>query len=206
MSSLANRLASPSLPSTWRNGRGATLVSNTRLTGTNPVTALDDPRVFGDRLARCMAEFVQVVGGPRRPLQAGDLARMVNVDVQTVWSWQKGGGIRGWHLVKLLAFMPATFANMLLAGTGCTVAKLADARRRLDDAQREHDAAMRVAAAQAEADNAALGVIEATSRVQDERDGISQAGENSQGHGPSRAGVEPVLAAGAQHTDGTPSR
>jgi DNA-binding transcriptional regulator YiaG len=58
------------------------------------------------------------------------LAHALGVSRQTVWTWLNGiNQPKGHHLVALINFFDASFANEILGPTaGCTVAKLCDAR------------------------------------------------------------------------------
>jgi DNA-binding XRE family transcriptional regulator len=57
------------------------------------------------------------------------LAHALGVSRQTVWTWLNGvNQPKGHHLMALLTFFDASFANEILEPTGCTVAKLCNRR------------------------------------------------------------------------------
>lgn len=99
--------------------------------GTSNTSAL-----FAERLAQAI----------RRRLASGltleQLGDALNVSKPTVWSWLNGvNEPKGRHVVALMALFDASFANEILDGTGCTVLKLEDARRKAEKAQREAEEA-----------------------------------------------------------------
>lgn len=87
---------------------------------------------FRERVSRALLERV----GPTKGMTFKQLAYVIQVSEQTIWSWAKAENApRGWQLMKLLQFFDAAFANEIAAGTGCTVVKLnADRRQELLDA------------------------------------------------------------------------
>ena len=95
-----------------------------------------------ERIRSALRAFV----GPGMPMQSKELARAVGVSEQTVCSWIWGNNCpSGKHLIALIAFLPAAFANAVLAGTGCTFAKIQDARAKLAEAEAIYAHAMAVA-------------------------------------------------------------
>ena len=87
---------------------------------------------FRDRVAAALQQRV----GPAKSMTYKELARVLQVSEQTVWSWVNATNApRGWQLMKLLQFFDAGFANQIMGATGCTVVKLnADRRQELLDA------------------------------------------------------------------------
>lgn len=64
----------------------------------------------------------------------------------SVWAWLNGiNEPKGHHLVELFGLMDASFACEVLAGSGCTVVKLADKRAALAKAQAEYEEAVAIA-------------------------------------------------------------
>lgn len=143
---------------------------------------------LGERLASALRDSVGLgLPGGMPPKQ---LARDLGVDVKTVYGWMAGLGIRGEHLVALFERMPATFAHIVLSGTGCQIVKLGDVRKQVS--------ALRIAL-QAIEDDAALAEI--IGREQD----VAHATEGRavrRGDDAGRGRVVPVLAEGSGSRDG----
>jgi hypothetical protein len=67
--------------------------------------------------------------GPGTGLTVKQLAYTLRIDQQTVWKLLNGyNAPSGPVLMALLTFFDASFANEILEPTGCTVAKITDAR------------------------------------------------------------------------------
>ena len=84
-------------------------------------------KTFGELIAASLRKRV----GVGRAVTVKQLAYALQVSEQTVWnllSGNKSSGPSGRVLMKLLTFFDAAFANEILAPTGCTVAKVTDAR------------------------------------------------------------------------------
>lgn len=68
--------------------------------------------------------------GPGQAMTFKQLAYVLQVSEQTVWSWSKAEkSPSGATLFRLLGFFDAAFANEILDGTGCTVIKFADVQK-----------------------------------------------------------------------------
>lgn len=84
-------------------------------------------RTFGELIAAALRKRV----GVGRAITVKQLSYALQISEQTVWnllSGNKSSGPSGRVLMALLTFFDAAFCNEILAGTGCTVAKLTDAR------------------------------------------------------------------------------
>jgi len=97
--------------------------------------------LFAQRLAQAL----------RRRLESGltleQLANALGVSKPTAWSWLNGvNEPKGRHVVSMIAFFDASFANEILDGTGATVVKLADTRKAYEKAAQEYASALLTAA------------------------------------------------------------
>ncbi len=82
---------------------------------------------------------------PHTSLTIKALAMVLRVSEQTIWAWLNGINQPRWgHVLALINFFDAAFANEILAGTGAVVAKLADARAALAKAEAEHARALAI--------------------------------------------------------------
>lgn len=69
--------------------------------------------------------------GPGRSMTFKQLAYAIRVPEQSVWAWAKAENApQGWALMNLLTFFDAAFANEIAAGTGCTIIKMDERKRR----------------------------------------------------------------------------
>ena len=76
---------------------------------------------FRERVAAALQQRV----GPAKSMTYKELARVLQVSEQTVWSWVNATNApRGWQLMKLLQFFDVAFANEIMGAAGCTVVKL----------------------------------------------------------------------------------
>jgi transcriptional regulator with XRE-family HTH domain len=85
--------------------------------------------LFAQRLAQAL----------RRRMASGltleQLSQALSVSKPTAWSWLNGvNEPKGRHVVSMIAFFDASFANEILDGTGATVVKLADTRKAYEKA------------------------------------------------------------------------
>lgn len=164
---------------------------------------------LGPRLARAAGQ------ARHTRATAKQLAYDMGVDIDTVYGWAAGKGIRGQHLYVLIVRMPTSFANMIFGDTGLVVLKPRETEQKAAAAKAEHDRVMALLRANV-GRNAALArdlrQIADARRDDAELDAIER---EEQGHAkaaaqgrrvlvrddPARPEVVPVLAEGARPDD-----
>jgi transcriptional regulator with XRE-family HTH domain len=93
--------------------------------GSHQVSEERSSRTIGKRVADALKRRV----GAGRAVTIKQLAYAIRISEQTVWNLLSGNSDpSGRVLMGLLTFFDSAFANEILAPTGCTVAKLGDAR------------------------------------------------------------------------------
>ncbi len=104
------------------------------------------PVLSADQFRRTIPELIAAAltkrVGPGKAMTVKQLAHALRIDQQTVWKLLNGyNSPSGPVLMALISFFDSSFANEILGATGCTVAKVSDARaealRKYAEAQEE---------------------------------------------------------------------